>query len=121
MKRTRILVADSLGIFRSGVRNLLARESDFEVVEAGTLDEVLSAAELESPDIALIDLELEVGGVVPIEVEQDAVGACVGIEQLGVNRLRIRSSGWNCVVHATFETTIIGGVAEEVLGEVVVK
>jgi len=43
MRRTRILVADSLRIFRAGVRNLLARESDFEVIEAGTLDEVFRA------------------------------------------------------------------------------
>jgi len=31
MRRTRILVADPLHIFRVGVRNLPARESDFEV------------------------------------------------------------------------------------------
>lgn len=45
MKGTRILVADPLEIFRSGVRNLLARESDFVVVEAATLDELLEAAD----------------------------------------------------------------------------
>jgi DNA-binding NarL/FixJ family response regulator len=68
MNRTRILVADSLGIFRAGVRNLLARESDFEVVEAGTLDEVLIAVELQCPDIALIDLELPpLGGVAAVQ------------------------------------------------------
>jgi two-component system nitrate/nitrite response regulator NarL len=64
MRRTRILVADPLRIFRAGVRNLLARESDFEVVEAGTLDEVLAAVEIDCPDIALIDLELPpLGGI----------------------------------------------------------
>jgi len=68
MSRTRILVADSLAIFRAGVRNLLARESDFEVVEAGTLEEVLAAVEQEYPDIALIDLELPpLGGVVAVQ------------------------------------------------------
>jgi len=68
MRRTRILVADSLAIFRAGVRNLLARESDFEVVEAGTLDEVMAAVELECPDIALIDLELPpLGGVAAVQ------------------------------------------------------
>ena len=35
MSRTRILVADSLGIFRSGVKALLDRESDFEFVSVG--------------------------------------------------------------------------------------
>jgi DNA-binding NarL/FixJ family response regulator len=64
MTRTRVLVADSLRIFRAGVRNLLARESDFLVTEAGTFDEVLQAIELECPDIALIDLDLPpFGGV----------------------------------------------------------
>jgi two-component system nitrate/nitrite response regulator NarL len=68
MKRTRILVADPLRIFRAGVRSLLARESDFEVVEAGTLDEVLAAIEFDCPDIALIDLELPpLGGVVAVQ------------------------------------------------------
>ena len=68
MTRTRILVADSLAIFRAGVHNLLARESDFEVVEAGTLDGVLAAAEQQCPDIALIDLELPpLGGVATVQ------------------------------------------------------
>lgn len=68
MRRTRILVADSLQIFRAGVRNLLARESGFEVVEAGTLDEVLAAVEPDCPDIALVDLELPpLGGVAAVQ------------------------------------------------------
>jgi two-component system, NarL family, nitrate/nitrite response regulator NarL len=68
VNRTRILVADPLRIFRLGVRNLLARESDFEVVEAGSLDELLDAVDHESPDIALIDLDLPpLGGVTAVE------------------------------------------------------
>ena len=68
MTRTRILVADSLRIFRAGVHNLLARESDFEVVEAADLDEVLAAIEGNCPDIALIDLELPpTGGVAAVQ------------------------------------------------------
>jgi len=68
MRRTRILVADSLQIFRSGVRNLLARESDFEVLEADSLDELLHAIEHDCPDIALIDLELPpAGGVAAVQ------------------------------------------------------
>jgi DNA-binding NarL/FixJ family response regulator len=68
MTRTRILVADSLQIFRAGVRNLLERESDFEVIEAGTLEEVLDAVAHKCPDIALIDLELRpLGGVVAVQ------------------------------------------------------
>jgi DNA-binding NarL/FixJ family response regulator len=68
VKRTRILVADPLRIFRAGVRNLLLREGDFEVVDAGTLDEVLAAIGGECPDIALIDLDLPpLGGVAAVE------------------------------------------------------
>jgi two-component system, NarL family, nitrate/nitrite response regulator NarL len=68
MRRTRILVADSLQIFRSGVRHLLTRESDFQVVEAGDLDEVFLAIDRDCPDIALIDLELPpLGGVAAVQ------------------------------------------------------
>lgn len=68
MTATRILVADPLRIFRAGVRNLLAREREFDVVEAGTLDELLEAADDGEPCIALIDLDLPpVGGIAAVE------------------------------------------------------
>jgi DNA-binding NarL/FixJ family response regulator len=64
MSRTTILVADSLAIFRTGVRNLLQRESDLRVVEAETFEEVSRVVECGCPDIALIDLDLPpLGGV----------------------------------------------------------
>jgi len=67
MRRTRILVADSLAIFRAGVRNLLARESDFVVCEAARLDDLVAAVADECPDIALIDLNLPpYGGVAAV-------------------------------------------------------
>lgn len=60
MRRTRILIADSLELFRAGVRNLLLRESEFDVVEASSLDEV---EQLEQwPDLALIDADLPPAG-----------------------------------------------------------
>jgi len=62
VRRTRILVADPLRIFRAGVRNLLARESDLEVIEAASLDEVIAATRGDCPDIALIDLDLPPSG-----------------------------------------------------------
>jgi two-component system, NarL family, nitrate/nitrite response regulator NarL len=68
VRRTRILVADSLDIFRAGVRSLLERESDFEILEAGSLDDVLAATDHDCPDIALIDLELPpLGGVAVVQ------------------------------------------------------
>jgi CheY-like chemotaxis protein len=52
MRRTRILVADPMRIFREGVRNLLVRESEFDVVETGSLDEALAVVECGAPDTA---------------------------------------------------------------------
>ena len=52
MKRTRVLVLDPLPLFRAGVRGHLTEESDFEVLEAGSVEE---ARALEPPDIALVD------------------------------------------------------------------
>ena len=62
MSRTRILIADPLTIFRAAVRNLLARETDLEVVEAAHFTEVAAQVKFGCPDIALIDLELPPGG-----------------------------------------------------------
>src|SRR5204863_10019879 len=58
--RTRILVADALEIFRVGVRNLLLRESEFDVVEAASLEEIEGLADW--PDLALIDADLPPSG-----------------------------------------------------------
>jgi two-component system, NarL family, nitrate/nitrite response regulator NarL len=49
-------------MFRSGVRNLLAREGDFELSEAANFEELERAIESEQPDIALIDLNLPPAG-----------------------------------------------------------
>jgi len=60
----RILVADSLTMFRTGVRDLLAREGDFEVVEADSLEAAMRSIEDACPDIGIIDLDLPpVGGI----------------------------------------------------------
>ena len=64
MSRTKILVADPLGIFRTGVRTLLKRESGLGVLEAASFTEVAEVIAEDCPDVALIDLELPpVGGV----------------------------------------------------------
>lgn len=77
MNRTRVLVADSLSIFRAGVRNVLAREGDFDVVEAGTTDEVLRVASTERPEIALVDLDLPAeGGIATVERLVDGGDVC---------------------------------------------
>ena len=67
MMRTRILVADPWGIFRAGVSNLLNRESEFAVAEAADFRGVLDYVGEQSPDIALIDLDLPPhGGVAAV-------------------------------------------------------
>jgi two-component system nitrate/nitrite response regulator NarL len=60
----RVMVADPLTIFRTGVRNLLRRESDFEVVEAASFEEVEQGIDVGCPEIALIDLDLPPRGAV---------------------------------------------------------
>jgi DNA-binding NarL/FixJ family response regulator len=62
VKRTRVLVADSLSIFRAGVRNVLTREGDFDVLDAGTTEEVVRVAADEHPQLALLDLDLPADG-----------------------------------------------------------
>lgn len=54
-------------IFRSGVRNLLARESEFAVSEAANLEELESTVMNERPDLALVDLNLPpTGGITAV-------------------------------------------------------
>lgn len=62
MTAMRVLVADPVTIFRTGVRNLLRRESDFEVVEASSCEEAELRLEAGCPEIALIDLDLPPNG-----------------------------------------------------------
>jgi DNA-binding NarL/FixJ family response regulator len=58
-----VLVADSLAIFRSGVRKLLEGEGGWEVIEAASLSE-LAWCEDAWPDIALIDSDLPPAGAI---------------------------------------------------------
>jgi DNA-binding NarL/FixJ family response regulator len=62
VRRTRILVADGLTVFRAAVHNVLARERDFEVVEAASTEDVREVVAGEPVDIALLDLRLPRGG-----------------------------------------------------------
>src|SRR4051812_18853096 len=76
MRRTKILVADSLGIFRAGVRNVLRRESDLEVLEAATYEQVMDQVDRGDPDVVLIDLDLPpAGGVETVRVLSERCSA----------------------------------------------
>lgn len=58
-RRTKILLVDDHALFRVGMRNILEREPDFDIV--GEADDVRSAFDLsaeQTPDIVLMDLSL---------------------------------------------------------------
>jgi DNA-binding NarL/FixJ family response regulator len=58
-ERTEILLVDDHALFRVGMRNILEREPDFEVVgEADDSRSAVDAAIATSPDIILMDLSL---------------------------------------------------------------
>ena len=55
----RVLLVDDHTLFRSGIKSLLQRNSDFEVVgEAGDGLEGIKRARSLKPDVALIDLHM---------------------------------------------------------------
>jgi len=62
--RIRVLVVDDHKVVREGVRAMISREPDMEVVaEAGDAAAALAAYNTHRPDVALVDLRLpEVGG-----------------------------------------------------------
>jgi len=65
MTATRILLADDHRMFRQGLREMIERKTDFEVVgEAGTGREALTMVEALRPDIVLLDIQMpELNGV----------------------------------------------------------
>ncbi|CAM3482423.1 response regulator transcription factor [Occultella aeris] len=61
MTPIRLLLADDQSLVRGALAALLGLESDLEVVaEVGSGDEVLPAARLHHPDVALLDVEMPV-------------------------------------------------------------
>jgi two-component system response regulator NreC len=55
--KIRVLIVDDHAVVRTGLRLLLDREDDLEVVaEAGNADEGVRAARLEKPDVVLLDV-----------------------------------------------------------------
>jgi DNA-binding NarL/FixJ family response regulator len=79
VSRTRVLVADDVETLRSGVRDLLLRESDFLVFEARDLKELRAAVQRRSPDIVLVDLDLPPsGGIAAVaELQHSATSSIV--------------------------------------------
>jgi DNA-binding NarL/FixJ family response regulator len=74
----RIAVADSVGIFRDGVCNVLSSEHDFDVYSAESVDHLLAVAVDTATDIALMDYDLQPGG---------ALAALPQLSELGVRSI----------------------------------
>ncbi len=61
MSKTRILIADDHQMFRTGIVNLLKKETDFEIAgEAKQGDEAVKLAIKLHPDVILMDIDLPV-------------------------------------------------------------
>jgi two-component system nitrate/nitrite response regulator NarL len=59
---TRVCIADAVTVFRAGVREVLLREKDFDVIEAADLADLEDALRV-GVDIVLVDRELPPSGV----------------------------------------------------------
>ena len=78
---SRILIADDHGVLRAGLRALLNKETEYEVVgEAATSDEAFQAALDLNPDVVLMDLSMP--GVGGIEVTRQLKERLSGIRVL---------------------------------------
>jgi two-component system response regulator NreC len=77
----RVLIVDDHAVVRAGLRLLLDREKDMEVVaEAGTADEGVRAARLEKPDVVLLDVVMPEGS--GLEVTGEIIKASKGARVL---------------------------------------
>ena len=77
----RVLIVDDHAVVRSGLRLVLEREDDLEVVgEAGNADEGVRVARLEKPDVVLLDVVMP--GRSGIEAASDIIEASGGAKVL---------------------------------------
>ena len=59
MRQLRILLVDDHEVVRLGLKALIQRQPDFEVIaEAGTADEAVEKARVHKPDVAVMDVRL---------------------------------------------------------------
>jgi two-component system nitrate/nitrite response regulator NarL len=61
---THVLVADSVGLFRAGVRSALERSGGFVVSEAADEPTLIAAVQSDRPDLVLLDLHLPPFGAI---------------------------------------------------------
>lgn len=74
--KTTVCIADDVAVFRAGVREVLLRERDFDVIEVSSIAEFDAALD-SGVDIALIDSALPPGGARPAIAS--AKGRCAEI------------------------------------------
>ncbi|HET7677510.1 MAG TPA: response regulator transcription factor [Candidatus Limnocylindrales bacterium] len=85
-QRTKLLIVDDHALFRVGIRQILERESDFDIV--GEADDSRSAyqlAEEQTPDIVLMDLSLPSPGGIETTARIKREVPSAGIIVLAVN------------------------------------
>ncbi len=77
LDRIKILIADDHALMRDGIRRILERESDFDVVaEAGDGEEAIALIERLRPDVAIVDIAMpKVDG---IEATKHVKASCPG-------------------------------------------
>jgi two-component system response regulator NreC len=70
VQRIRVHITDDHGVFRSGVRALLEREADMEVVsEAADSDSTLTQVAVHQPDVVLLDVSIPGKGAIKVARE----------------------------------------------------
>jgi DNA-binding NarL/FixJ family response regulator len=83
----RVLVADPHAATRLGVRLALEREDFVVVAEATTREEAVSAAERLRPDICLLDIDLDGGGIAAVrEMSERVPGSAIVVLTLSGGR-----------------------------------
>ena len=99
----RIVVADDHALFRSGLKALLEREADFEIVgEAASGPETVKAVAAHTPDILILDLSMP-GGMAGAQVAEAVLAQQ---PELGL-------------VILTMHEDVVGGSGDHVLDRVV--
>lgn len=84
MKKVRVLMIDDHPIVRSGIRMLLERSGDIDVVgEAERGDDVVGLIKRLKPDVLLLDMEMP--GKSGVEVARDVEAACLPVRVLALS------------------------------------
>lgn len=124
---TRILIADDHGVLRAGLRALLSREPDVEVVgEARSGEEAIRLARQLVPDIVLLDIAMP--GPDGIEVTRTLKGTCpdtrvlilTASEEKGILTEALHAGASGYVVKRAVEAELVAAIVAVMRGDVYV-